>query len=150
MYNPDSEIIKILNGKLITDVSINDYELKICFNELTILKIKAESNCWSHSFFEYDEDLKKNLSYKVFYSIEVNDNNFIRDKVDKRIDITTEICSNYGSDILRQTYFLDIRTSSGIETLIMHNDSNGYYGYYNDSSGYFSIETDSIVKEILK
>ena len=138
------ETIKKLHGQRITAVSLDKYEVRIEVNSLTILIIKAEGDCCSHSHFEFDDDLKKNLLYKNFYSIEEIDKDYIIKPDGNKIDTTSKSYRNGGPDEQRLTYFLDIKTSGGVETLTMHNDSNGYYG------GNFSIEFDSVIRDILQ
>lgn len=123
-------------GSKILDVTLNAHSIKIEL-ELSTITIDAEGDCCSHSFFDFNNDedvIKRSLINKKLMNI---------DEVFGK-DVAGADSKPEYEDTCRQTYFLEITTDKTVETIVMHNDSNGYYG------GSFIIKVEHVVKDILE
>ncbi len=117
---------KVLNypkyGKVL-DIYLSSVEIVITY-EKKIMKILAVGDCCSYSWFEYPDDMKKFIGYKIL--------NIVNTK--KKIDLPVSNIQEYDENMICYIY-TDKRKKPYM--FYLRNSSNGYY------SGWFEIELEN-------
>jgi hypothetical protein len=97
-------------GRKITEVAMIDEQLRLTFEDDTLIKIYDNGqSCCESRYMTTDDDVQSLVGHKL-------------------VGITSKPGEDIDNGEVHETCFIEVATDGGFITLTNHNEHNGYYG----------------------